>query len=173
MNSLFCPFSHQGLCTALWAAIPLLEMRVSIPIALLDFKMGILSATLWSLLGSVSVTALVLLVLPVFFKVIESILPPLHSWVLRKIIHKTRQKHSHKMTLWGEIFLVIFVAVPIPGSGVVSGALIGWIFGIKFWKTLFLVSLGALFSNIIMVIVTLSGKGLWDLFIEFFSALSR
>lgn len=53
--------------------------------------------------------------------------------------------------LWA---LFIFVAIPLPGTGAWTGALIATILRLRFWKTLFAIFCGVLTSGIIMGILS-------------------
>ena len=82
----------------------------------------------------------------------------------KRILEKTRAKHSHKMEVMGDIFLVTFVAIPLPGSGAWTGVLIAYLFGIPYKKALTLISIGVFFSGVIIALLTLFGHEIWNVF---------
>jgi len=88
---------------------------------------------------------------------------PLFDRIMKKIFEKTQKEHSHKMEVVGELFLVLFVAIPLPGSGAWSGVLIAYLFGVPYRMAIFLVSLGVILSGIAISLMTIFGKEVWNL----------
>ncbi|MBI2634626.1 small multi-drug export protein [Candidatus Peregrinibacteria bacterium] len=129
----------------LTAMIPLTDVKVAIP---LGIKLGLSSTTsfLFAVTGNIIPAALTLaLIGPVTDFLCK------HSKFCNKfftnLFNKTRKEHSKKFQRYGAIFLVTFVALPIPGSGSAAGALIAFLFGINFWKALPLISLGIVLAS--------------------------
>ncbi len=73
--------------------------------------------------------------------------------VCNKIIVRAEEKAKTIGTyeLWG---LFIFVAIPLPGTGAWTGALIATILRLRIWKALLAIFLGVLTSGIIMGILS-------------------
>ena len=67
---------------------------------------------------------------------------------------------------WGELFLIIFIGIPLPGSGVYSGALAGYIMGISFKKFMIANILGVLIAAILVTIATMTGSEAFHFFIK-------
>jgi uncharacterized membrane protein len=139
---------------------PLLELRVSIPLGYGSLGLSIYESILISVLGGIISVALTLYLLPFFISIAEK-----NKWlkkIIRKILEKTQKKHTSALKKWGDIFLVLFVAIPLPGSGAFSGALAAYIFGIKNKKALVLISLGIIISGILVGILTIFGNQIWE-----------
>ena len=51
--------------------------------------------------------------------------------------------------------LVTFVAIPLPMTGVWSGAIAAFVFGIPYKKGVLMISLGAMIAGIIVTLVSL------------------
>src|SRR3989338_10825768 len=107
---------------------PIGELRLGIPIGkTLGLPMS--SSIIWALIGN-------FLVVMILLKILEPItnFAKKHSEFLKKLIEKvfdhTRHKHSKLFIEIGAIALVGFVAIPLPGSGGWTGALIAFIFGV-------------------------------------------
>ena len=69
--------------------------------------------------------------------------------VSNKLIEKA-EKRSKKMnagTFWA---LFIFVAIPLPGTGAWTGALIASLMGIRFKKSMLAITIGVLVAGVIM-----------------------
>ncbi|MBI2464279.1 small multi-drug export protein [Candidatus Peregrinibacteria bacterium] len=133
------------------AMIPVIELRGAIPVAIQVFKMPPLEAFFWAALGNM---------VPNFFLV--WLLGPISNFFmehslffkkfLTKIFEKTRAKHSEKFTKYGAIFLVIFIGIPVPGTGSWTGSLIAFLFGIKYWHAMALIALGVMLAGIIVTL---------------------
>ncbi len=154
--------------TFLWSMMPMLELRAAIPLGYFRFHLSIIEATVVSVFGVIVSTMIVLYCLPFFVDFFQKRIPFLHK-ILDKIFKKTRAEHSKKMEILGDLFLITFVAIPLPGSGGWTGVLIAYLFGIPYKKAIILVSIGAVVSGIIVAILTLFGGGIFHFISEFFS----
>ncbi len=139
--------------TAFLASLPLVEQRLAIPMGHLSFGLPIVYATTAGIVANIVSVGIVLWLLPHITKYCAKHSPPFHRF-LQKIYAKTREKHSKKMKIWGEVFLIFFVAVPIPGSGGWSGSLIAFLFGIPYTRAMRLISIGLLIGGIIVATLT-------------------
>ena len=70
------------------------------------------------------------------------------------------------MAIMGDIFLVLFVSIPLPGSGAWSGSLIAFLFGVRYWTAVKLISAGVIISGIIVATLTIGGYEAWQFFSE-------
>ena len=69
---------------------------------------------------------------------------------------RTRRKTAdiEKYEFWG---LAIFVAVPLPATGAWTGAMAGWLMGIRFWRSMLSIFFGVLGAGVIMTALALLG----------------
>ena len=122
------------------AMTPGFDIKIAVPIGL---SMGLsLPTTLLFAIPGMTVPGAIAL----------AVLGPLSTWVMKKsqrlnifftkLFDKTRKKHSKNFGKFGAIFLILFVAFPMPGSGSVGGAIVAFLFGVNYWKALFLISIG-------------------------------
>lgn len=127
------------------AMLPILEVRASIPFALGVLHLSPAEAFLWSVAGNMTVVALLLAMLDPVTKFLTK-----HSqWFnkfLTKLFEKTRHKHSLKFNELGAIFLIVFVAIPLPMTGAWTGVLIAYLFGVKPKHTFPLISIGIIIA---------------------------
>ncbi len=148
------------IATLLIAMLPIAELRGSIPVALTVYHLPILSAYFFSVLGNVIPAVFLLWLLgPVSGYLMEKF-----KWAnkfFRWLFNRTRHKFSGKYELWGDLALVLFVAIPLPMTGGWSGAIAAFIFGLPKFKSLLLVGLGVAIAG---VIVTLTTVGVISLF---------
>jgi len=66
---------------------------------------------------------------------------------------RIRRKARPYIEKYGLIGLIVFVAAPLPGTGVWTGALVSYVFGIDRRRTLLGLSLGGVLSNLIVFIL--------------------
>lgn len=84
--------------------------------------------------------------------------------IFEKIIQKTRKKQEKfekKFHQIGYLALVIFVGIPLPGTGAWTGSFLAWLFGLERKKSIIAISLGVLIAG---VIILLASYGVLSLF---------
>ena len=122
---------------------------------------------LWETLLSASLGVLLLsLLLPLALPLIDRIMLWLEKTPLRKVAHlylhyveRARRKAHPYVERWGFIGLTIFVAIPLPGTGVWTGALAAYLLGIEKKQTVPALILGGLLSMAITVLPALGLLG--------------
>ena len=148
------------LIVLLMAMLPLTELRASIPYGIAVLEMSATSALIFSLLGNTLISILIIYLLPPVTKFLRH-----HSKLMDrffdKLFHKTRTRHTKRMSELGHIALVTFVAVPLPGSGGWTGSLVAHVFGVKKRLSVPLVTLGLIISGLI---VTFGTEGIIRMF---------
>jgi len=143
--------------TVLVAMIPIAELRVALPVAILIYKMSFWTAMFWSVLGNM---------LPIFF--IVYLLKPvadflIKHWGLAKRFFdwwfsRVRRKFEGGALKYGiNLALVVFVAIPLPLTGAWSGAVAAFLFGIPPRRALILITLGVIIAGIIVAAITAGG----------------
>ena len=60
----------------------------------------------------------------------------------------------------------MFIGIPLPGSGVYSGALGSYLIGLKYKKFIIANIVGVVIAGIIVTLVVLSGNGIFSLFVK-------
>ncbi|MDR1997269.1 MAG: small multi-drug export protein [Candidatus Margulisbacteria bacterium] len=141
-------YFYKSLLVFLISAVPLLELRASIPYAFLtEPLLNYRTALFLSVLGSW---------LPSFFVVfvLEHIEPLLRRIgflrdFLDRLYVKTRARSERikKWEFWG---LVLFVGMPLPGTGVWTGSLAGYLLGLHKPKIILAALLGTLLAGLLM-----------------------
>jgi uncharacterized membrane protein len=140
--------------TMIIAALPIAEIRVSIPLAIEGYKMSVVSAIFWSILGNLLVALILILVIGPISKFLSEkfdFFRRIFDW----LFERTRKKFYNKHEKYGDLALVLFVGVPLPTTGVWTGAVAAWLFGVKPKKAFALISLGVSISATIVTLITL------------------
>ncbi|MBP1913021.1 COG2426 family protein [Thermococcus stetteri] len=108
---------------------------------------------LGTLLTAASGVLILSIVLPALLPLIDRLMLWLEETPFRKIarlylyyVERARKKARPYVEKWGFIGLTLFVAVPLPGTGVWTGALAAYLFGIEKKQTIPALILGGLLS---------------------------
>lgn len=148
------------LTTFLSSMIPVGELRTAIPFAINILGLPKEIAFIWAILGNMVPVFILLKLLDPITNLLMNHSKPLHD-TLQKLFARTRTRHSKKFERYEALFLPLFVAIPLPGSGAWTGILIAFVFGIPYWKSVGLIGLGVLIAGII---ITASTSPLTSLF---------
>jgi len=136
--------------TMLIANMPIGELRLSIPFALSVYKLTAIEAYFWSILGNL---------IPVLF--ILWWLGPVSKYMMKRygwckrffewLFSRTREKFHHKYRKYGEIALVLLVAIPLPITGAWTGSVAAFLFDIPYRKAIVLISIGLMIAGLIVL----------------------
>lgn len=134
------------------SALPITELRGAIPIALIIYKMPIFPAYFFAVLGNIVPVIFLLLYLKPFSDF-------LCRWHFLNIFFKWLFKRTHqyeeKFEKYGALFLLVFVAVPLPGTGAWTGSIAAFVFGIRFWYAFPAIVGGIIIAGIIVTLTSL------------------
>ncbi len=105
------------------------------------------------------------LILPTLLPLIDKLMSSLSTSnyvVIRKVattyldyVKRVRIKASRYVRKWGFIGLLMFVAIPVPGTGVWSGAIAAYILNIEWRRTVQALIIGGIISNILTLLPSL------------------
>lgn len=143
--------------------VPIIDIRFGIPIGI---HMGLspFIAFFWGTLGNITATYIGMRL----FQPITNFMmnhSKLSKKILNKIFESTRDKHEASVTKYGPIFIMLFVAVPLPGSGGLVGALIGFLFGISFWRNFAYTTAGILTAGTMVALGVKSIEAIFHILI--------
>lgn len=142
------------------AMLPIAELRASIPIAIKTFDLPIWQAFSISVVGAfIPGVVIVYLIGPVSkwlrnWKVFDRFF----NW----LFERTRKRFDKQYSVWGKLTLMIFVAIPLPGTGVWTGSLAAWLFGISKKESLIFIALGAILAGILVTLISLGAFSIFD-----------
>ena len=139
------------------AMLPITELRGALPLALLHYKIDLVTAYFITVIGNMIPVIFIVFLLDPVQKFLSNH-SRLFRWFFQKLFDRTRSKHSKKFEAMEEIALVTFVAIPLPMTGGWSGALAAFVFGISPKKSIPLIFLGVLIAGIIVSFLTLGFK---------------
>lgn len=145
--------------------MPITELRIGLPIVLNYVLKNDL--VVWPFF----ILVLLLNILVIFF--IFWFLDNLHDLLLKWKFYRKKfekylvklQKKGHKlerkMEEIGFLALVLFVAIPLPGTGAWTGSLLAWVLDLDRGKSILAISLGVVLAGILILLASL---GLFSLF---------
>ncbi len=157
-NAVDSDFTHTPfgklVITTLVAMLPVIELRGAIPVGVgmgLEYYVAVICALIGNVLP---IPFVILFFRRVFewlakkFKFFNKIWTALHNRVMKK------SDIVDKYGYWG---LLIFVAIPLPGTGAWTGAMIACLLDMKIKKSFPYIMLGVLIAAVIVTAVTYLG----------------
>lgn len=146
---------NDGLRVALLSALPITELRGAIPLALTIYKMPVFPAYIFAVLGNIVPAIFLLLFLKPFSEYLRRwhFFDIFFEWLFKR----TRRNNQGKFEKYGALFLLFFVAIPLPVTGAWTGSVAAFVFGIRFWYAFPMIVGGVMIAG---VIVTLTSLGI-------------
>ncbi|GAA6732861.1 small multi-drug export protein [Thermus oshimai] len=133
------------------AALPLVELRGAIPLGVaLGFSLW--EAFFLALLGNLLVAPLALFLLPYAVGVVVRVPALARLW--EALEARVRLKGEEQVQRLGAFGLFLFVAVPLPGTGAWSGAVLAVVLGLRRRYALLAISLGVVAAGALVLLLT-------------------
>lgn len=121
-------FLSIELTVLLTAALPIIELRGAIPVGI-SLGLSPIHATLISLVGSMIPVPFILFAIRPIFNYLKT------TKMFKKLVHSITDRSmngSGKIQKYGAWGLLVFVAIPLPGTGVWSGSLAAALLDMRF-----------------------------------------
>ena len=139
------------LLTALISMLPVVELRGGLP-AGVALGLPIPLSFAASLLGNMLPVPFVILFARPVFQWVRARIPALGSFVTKLETRAyAKSKNVKKYEAWG---LLIFVAIPLPGTGAWTGALIASVLNMRLKRAVPVIFLGVIIAGSIMTVLT-------------------
>ena len=131
---------------------PILECRLGMFTAIVLLEMNPFVGFIISFLGNILPIPFILLLINWIFKVLNKV-PGINKAIFW-LENKTMQKRDKidKYGIWG---LLIFVAIPLPGTGGWTGALLASLLELDKKKSFLVISLGVFIAGLIITVLSL------------------
>lgn len=143
----------EFLLTMLISMLPVVELRGGLP-AGVAMGLPIPTAFLAALLGNMLPVPFIILFVRRVFKWIRVHIPRLGAFVTRleqRAYAKANSESIVKYQAWG---LLIFVAIPLPGTGAWTGALIAALLDLRLKKAVPVIFCGVAIAGLIITVLT-------------------
>lgn len=141
----------QQLQVFILSMIPIIEQRGAIPLGFV-YEMEPFTIFLLALFGSLVPSPFILLLFKQIYKFMAS--KPFFKRIVDLIDHKIA-KNSDKLEKRKEIGLILFVAIPLPTTGIWTGSAVAAFLGLDFKKSLLCNFIGAVLSATIITVICL------------------
>jgi uncharacterized membrane protein len=143
------------LAVFLTSMLPIIELRGALPLAINVFNIDWPKAFLIAYIGNIIPAPIILWLLNPVVKFLSriSIFRGFFAW----LFERTRKKSNKMIEKYEEIGLMAFVAIPLPGTGAWTGALVAFLFGLDFKKSLLIIAIGVFIAGVIVTSLCLLG----------------
>lgn len=130
--------------------MPILELRGGLLAATL-LKIPYIRALIICIIGNILPIPIVLLFLNKVFELFEkwSVTKKIVDWLMKKV-----DKHRNQIDKYGYLGLILFVGIPLPGTGAWTGSLLAVVLGLNRKKSFLCILIGVLLAAAIMSVVS-------------------
>lgn len=136
--------------TFLISMVPIIELRGALPFGVAQ-GLAPLYAALISIAGNLLPIPFLLKLVPRIFDFLrdKKYTKKLIAWLERKA-----EKNRKTIDKYGWLGLYILVAIPLPGTGAWTGALVSSCFKMKFWPSMAAIAAGVITAGAIVLAIT-------------------
>lgn len=145
--------------------VPFLELRASIPYGIIN-----LGKEQWPIVALLAIIANIVLA-PILYLFLDKFL---HIFlkvksidkIWKSLVLKSQKKVHPYIEKYGILGLSVFIGIPLPGSGVYSGAIGGYLLGFSYKDFIKASILGVIIAGVLVTIVSYSGLATFDIFLK-------
>ncbi|MBZ4667029.1 MAG: Ligand-binding protein [Defluviitaleaceae bacterium] len=143
-------FISKEWMTLFIAAIPILEQKAAIPYGIIR-GIGFWEVYILTLIGAILPCPIIILFVNKSFAILKKFkwLRPMIEWIENRTMKKSKNIVEYEL-----LGLFLFVAIPLPGTGVWTGSLAASFLHLEFKKAFLAVSGGAAVSGLIIAILS-------------------
>lgn len=150
--------SNKELLVFIVSCLPIVELRGAIPLAVLQFGFSLQKAFILSVTGNILIAVPLVFLMDLAEKKLRNF--ALFDKLLNRAFKKAEERKK-KIEKYKSLGLFTFVAIPLPGTGAWTGALIAYLLAMKKWQAFISIAFGVLFAGVLVTFFTAYGvKGL-------------
>jgi len=146
-------FSKE-LAVLIISALPVVELRLALPVAIIGLEMPWYYALLLAIIGNLLPVPFILLFLDTVSRWLSKI--AFFKRMLHWLFERTRER-GRVVERYERIGLALFVAIPLPVTGAWTGSLAAVLFGLKFKHAFLSIFIGVFIAGIIVTCLSLLG----------------
>lgn len=143
--------NNSALVTFIVSMVPVIELRGALPIGV-GLGMPIWEALAVSVIGNMVPIPFILLFIRKIFAFMRKYMPHLENFVTR--MEERAEKKKDMVLKWQFWGLMIFVAIPLPGTGAWTGALVAALMDMRLKKAVPAIFMGVIVAGLIVTVVT-------------------
>ena len=134
----------------LLSMVPIIELRGAIPFGF-AFKLPLGETLLLSLTGNIVIIPFVVILFNHILKIMRKLKPTekIADWLEKRAV-----KNSKKIENWVFVGLMLFVAIPLPGTGAWTAAMAAGLMQMKLRKAFIPIAIGVVIAAAIVTLVT-------------------
>ena len=136
--------------------LPFLELRASIPYGVFKTELSLLTIFLVCVITNIVLAPIVYFILDNFVGLFTKI--KFIDRIYQKIVIRTQRRVHKYVEKYGVLGLALFIGVPLPGSGVYSGALAAYLLGFRKRDFFMAAVIGVLIAGTIVLLVSTAGN---------------
>lgn len=144
----------QELIVVIISALPVIELRGALPVAINLFHMAWYKAFGLAVIGNLLVVPPLLLFLESLAKAISKV--DIGRRLVNWVFERTRRRGG-VIEKYERIGLMLFVAIPLPVTGAWTGSVAAFLFGLKFNHAFFSIFCGVIIAGAIVTCLCLLG----------------
>jgi uncharacterized membrane protein len=135
--------------------LPISELRLSIPYGIISTELTVFNVVVLSIIGNISIGLLIIYLIGPIMDLLKynRFLKYIIEYIFSKT--RTRGKIVYRLKFLG---LLLFVSIPLPLTGVWTGSLASYLFGLSKKHSIVAISLGVFISSSIVTTITLIAK---------------
>ena len=144
----------QELIVVIISTLPVVELRLALPIAIFSFHMPWYKAFILSVIGNMLPVPILLLFLEKLAKLAS------HFKAGEKVVNwvfKYTRRRGKVIEKYERIGLTLFVAIPLPVTGAWTGSVAAFLLGLRFWHAFLAILFGVIIAGIIVTSLCLLG----------------
>lgn len=142
------------LSTMLMAMVPVIELRGAIPFGVAA-GISVKQALIFAIIGNLIPIPFILLFLRKVFLWMRKISPGFEN-IVEKLESRAKSKKGI-VDKYEIIGLIILVAIPLPGTGAWTGALVATVLDIRMRRTLPAITVGVIIAGTLVSVITYGG----------------
>ena len=136
--------------------LPFLELRASIPYGVFKTELSLLTIFLVCVITNIVLAPIVYFILDNIVGLFTKI--KFIDRIYQKIVIRTQRRVHKYVEKYGVLGLALFIGVPLPGSGVYSGALAAYLLGFRKRDFFMAAVIGVLIAGTIVLLVSTAGN---------------
>ncbi len=154
IDDLFGSGLSRELIVIIASALPVTELRGSIPVAMKLFHMPWYQVSLLAIIGNMLPVPFLLLFFESMSRVVSRVGPGRR---LVDLVFRRTRRHTATLQRYERWGLVVLVAIPLPGTGAWTGSIAAFLVGMRFWDAVLSIALGVIIAAAIVTVLTLLG----------------
>jgi len=143
--------NNEHLKVFILSMLPITELRGSIPWGIKFYSLSVTEIVILSIIGNILIGILILYAIGPIMKYLSK--NSLFKNILNYIFKRTKKKGKmiYLLKFYG---LIMFVGIPFPLTGVWTGSLAAYLFGLSRKKSIIAITAGVLISSIIVTSIS-------------------